>query len=661
MKYIEALANIQKEDVAHVGGKGASLGEMAAAGIPVPDGFVILTDAFEGFIHEAQLAPEIETVLKSVDITVMHTIENASEQLQALILAAPMSDGLQREIQQVFEELKAEYVAVRSSATAEDGATAAWAGQLDTFLNTTRDTLLENIKKCWASLFTPRALFYRFEKGLHNQHISVAVVVQKMVQSEVSGIAFSVHPVTEDRNQMIIEAGLGLGEAIVSGQITPDSYVVEKQPRGIIDKNVQTQIKGLYRAGAGNEWKELGEKGAEQKLSDTQIIELSKLVMNIETHYGFPVDVEWACEGGKFFITQSRPITTLHEAVHEDQKSQKIRFVKTYSRDYSMIVEQAWYSFLEYGLKKLGWDCPYEEFVIFYINDGVIEIWENEVATEWVIDQLLEKNKKNSVFFDKIIEHYKQQLQVLQAYWEKGSAGTKEELSTMINVVFESMVGFFVMYFSSIDERTPEHVRTSANVLRDADTYFGNNSKYIRQSLIALYPELEGYEAGILKEEIYSQPDKEALSQRKKHGVIYHGSVVEAMPLWEFLKKHPEFDFVIETPPEQGDILKGSTGSKGNATGIVRIVRRIDQIKTFCSGEILVSLMTTPDFLPAMHKAAAIITDEGGIMCHAAIVARELKKPCIIGTKFATEVLKDGDVVEVDADNGVVRIMKRNE
>lgn len=312
MRHIKNIDEIRKEDVTRAGGKGASLGEMTAAGIPVPDGFVILTDAVEGFIHEAQLASEIETLLKSVDITAMHTIENASERIQALIMAAPLSDDLQCNIQEAFEGLATEYVAVRSSATAEDGVRVAWAGQLDTFLNTTRHTLIENVKKCWASLFTSRALFYRFEKGLHEQHISVAVVVQRMVQSEVSGIAFSVHPVTEDHNQLIIEAAFGLGEAIVSGTITPDSYVVEKDSLTIFEKTVAEQKKGLYRAGAGNEWKELGAQGAEQKLSYTQIIELAKLVMNIESHYGFPVDVEWAFENGKFFITQSRPITTLH-------------------------------------------------------------------------------------------------------------------------------------------------------------------------------------------------------------------------------------------------------------------------------------------------------------------------------------------------------------
>jgi pyruvate,water dikinase len=205
----------------------------------------------------------------------MHTVENASEKIQTLVMGAEMPKDIASEIMKEFsalggsasggKKLGAKYVAVRSSATAEDSASAAWAGQLDSFLNTTEKDLLKNVQRCWASLFTPRAIFFRHElfdknrtadkRGLKETQmhadkgkIGVAVVVQKMVESEVSGIAFSVHPVTEDRNQMIIEAGLGLGEAIVSGQITPDSYVVEKKPRRILDKNISAQERGLYRA-----------------------------------------------------------------------------------------------------------------------------------------------------------------------------------------------------------------------------------------------------------------------------------------------------------------------------------------------------------------------------------------------------------------------------
>lgn len=318
MTFIKHFKEISKEDAAIAGGKGASLGEMTRAYIPVPPGFVLLADAFERFLQETDLNAEIDTILHTADQKEMHTIEHASEKIQDLILGAKMPADVAAEIKMGFENLGAKYVAVRSSATAEDSQSAAWAGQLDTYLNTTHTSLLQNVRRCWASLFTPRAIFYRFEKDLHRQKISVAVVVQKMVESEISGIAFSVHPVTEDHNQLIIEAGFGLGEAIVSGQITPDSYVVEKEPRRIIDINVNTQSRGLYRSPkeGGNEWRDIPEpEASSQVLTSDQVLELAELVIHIEKRYGFPCDIEWAYEKGKFYIVQSRPITTLKKYV----------------------------------------------------------------------------------------------------------------------------------------------------------------------------------------------------------------------------------------------------------------------------------------------------------------------------------------------------------
>lgn len=312
--YTKKFNELDKTQVNIAGGKGASLGEMFNAGIPVPDGFVVLSTTFEKFLHEADLIQDIESILESVDHKVIHGVEEASEKIQELIKHAQMPSDIASEIENQFTQLDSEFVAVRSSATAEDGTDHAWAGQLESYLNTTKEFLLEKVQQCWASLFTPRAIFYRFEKGLNTTKISVAVVVQKMVNAEKSGIAFSVHPVTEDRNQLIIEAGFGLGEAIVSGSVTPDSYVVKKEPREIIDVNVSNQTRAMYaKADGGNEWRDLGEKGKAQVLTETEILEFAKMVMIIENHYGFPCDIEWAFESGQFFIVQSRPITTLSE------------------------------------------------------------------------------------------------------------------------------------------------------------------------------------------------------------------------------------------------------------------------------------------------------------------------------------------------------------
>ena len=361
--FIKHFKQINKNDVGIAGGKGASLGEMVQADMPVPPGFVILVDVFDRFMEETDLGVEIASIIKNINYKDINSVDKASNQIRDLFHDVAMPKDLKKNFLAEFKKLKAKYVAVRSSATAEDSLVASWAGELETYLNTTEETLIDNIKKCWSSLFTPRALFYAFEKGVftinHQKKIraqtckklrdcypvNVAVVIQKMVQSDIAGICFTVHPVTEDRNQMVIEAGYGLGEAVVSGQITPDTYVVgkssstslrgrsPKQSRGvpvgsprssraagfarddlrIMDKNISKQERMIGRAkNGGVEWRSVPtDKQARQKLTDRQIGALAKMCQKIEKHYKHPQDIEWALEKDKFYITQSRPITTL--------------------------------------------------------------------------------------------------------------------------------------------------------------------------------------------------------------------------------------------------------------------------------------------------------------------------------------------------------------
>lgn len=312
MVLIKNFQDLSKSDVSIAGGKGASLGEMLQAGIAVPPGFVVLAGAFEQFLHEAGLDVEIEAALHKVNHQDINSVEKASVEIRALIAQANFPEDIKKEVEHHFKNLNAEFVAVRSSATAEDSSTASWAGELESYLNTTEENLLETIKKCWSSLFTPRAIFYRIEKELHNTKVSVAVVVQKMIQSEISGICFTVHPVTEDPDQMVIEAGYGLGEAIVGGMITPDTYVIHKTKREIMDCYVsQQEMKITKRDGQTEEVPVAKDDQEKQKLSNQKILELADLCLKIEAHYGFPCDIEWALESGQFYITQSRPITTL--------------------------------------------------------------------------------------------------------------------------------------------------------------------------------------------------------------------------------------------------------------------------------------------------------------------------------------------------------------
>jgi len=312
MKFTKNFKQINKKDVKIAGGKGASLGEMTQAKIPVPPGFVVMADAFDKFLLETDLAQEVQAQLNKVNYKDINSVDVASAKIRNLINSAKFPKKKKKEILTEFKKLKAPLVAVRSSATAEDSSTASWAGELETYLNTDEKNIMTNIKKCWSSLFTPRAIFYRHEKKLLKTKVSVAVVIQTMVQSEISGITFTVHPVTRDKNQMIIEAGWGLGEAIVSGQITPDSYVIDKRDWSIIDINIAKQDKMITKIGKITKTVKMAKtKQEEQKLLGKKIIELAQLCGRIEKHYKFPCDIEWAMVKNKFYITQSRPITTL--------------------------------------------------------------------------------------------------------------------------------------------------------------------------------------------------------------------------------------------------------------------------------------------------------------------------------------------------------------
>ena len=311
--YSKTFKQLTYKNVPEAGGKGASLGEMTNAKIPVPGGFVILASAFDRFLEETDLDVSIAAELKKVKYKDINSVDRASNVIRGLIHDQKMPEDLKKLILAEFKKVKSKFVAVRSSATAEDSSVASWAGELESYLDTTEKTLLENVKKCWSSLFTPRAIFYRHEKKLLKTKVSVAVVVQKMVESEISGIAFTVHPVTKDKNQIIIEAGWGLGEAIVSGQITPDSYVLDKRDNSIIDINVSRQEMMITRnKPSGVKHVKIPKaKQEKQKLNGKQIAAISKICQGIEKHYKKPQDIEWAFEKGKFYIVQSRPITTL--------------------------------------------------------------------------------------------------------------------------------------------------------------------------------------------------------------------------------------------------------------------------------------------------------------------------------------------------------------
>ncbi len=887
MTLIKPFGEISKNDAAIAGGKGASLGEMTQAGIQVPPGFVVLSSSFDRFLEETDLLAEIDTALHTVNREEMHTVEQASQKIQQMILGAKMPDDIARDIEKNFKELGAEYVAVRSSATAEDSASAAWAGQLDSYLNTTKETLLTNVQRCWTSLFTPRAIFYRFEKNLHTQKISVAVVVQKMVASEVSGIAFSVHPVTEDYNQLIIEAGFGLGEAIVSGQVTPDSYVVEKAPRRIIDTNVSSQTRALYRAsGGGNEWKDIPEpRASSQVLTEKQVLELSELILKIENHYGFPCDIEWAFEGSTFYIVQSRPITTL------SQKSKAVIpavLEKYFTRELSLYEAVAW---RDGNCKtEAAWAGRNTEEALFIRPDtrDLLYVYYSQYEFD-IYEENVVKKASDPQWFPQVTKTFNVHWKVMLHYLTKKEPLTREEFRDYTQHFFEWWAPMVVMFITPDISALPQKIRDEALALRaETQEYSDKSDELYLKTVKHLYPHMAEYayvltpeEAtsgnfpptaelqerlkgwyltndsfGLLKNlpkelqeknwqlgqttlsKVYSREkalfyfslwdlcDREGIKEflgeeinanlfiergKEKQGDVWYSQkelgrlskisiqklhddanlrlrVVEKMEkswakaaqylsgsqklksvdemysyyrhivdfwsamntvffelpnnpdlqpdfresilkireeteqytdkmssnfveFWETeFPEYAKFSYVI-TPEEavklakhadkeliatleqryqegcfliKGDIwplskleqilkeknlkleqidadgakeIKGQTAYPGKVAGTVRLVMNKKEIAKIGVGDVLVAPMTNPEYVPYMQKAAAFITDEGGLTCHAAIVSREMKKPCIVGTKIATEVLKDGDLVEVDADNGIVRIL----
>lgn len=439
-KYIRWFDEIDKNDLASVGGKGANLGEMVSFGIPVPPGFVITSSAYFYFLEANNLKQKIKDILKRLDTNDPQSFQEASEKIKKLILHGRMPKDLGLEIMKAY--LKLGYpqqilVAIRSSATAEDLPEASFAGQQASFLNIQGETnVVGKVQECWASLFEARAIFYREQQHLDHLKVGIAVPVQKMIQSKVSGVMFTIDPLTRQKNRILIEAIYGLGELIVQGAVTPDRYLLDKQSLEILEKEIASQSIQLIKVGRLNKQTKVSARyGSKQKLSDKQITEIAKLGKKIHQHYFFPQDIEWAVEENRIYILQTRPVTTLKEKVS-------------------------------------------------------------------VGDQQETKNQK---------------------------ATTKAEV-----------------------------------------------------------------------------------------------------------------------------ILSGIPASPGIATGPVRLIASAREINKVKRGEILVTSMTTPDFVPAMKKVAAIITDSGGQTSHAAIVSRELGVPCVVGTGKATKILKNGQIVAVNGKTGEV-------
>ncbi|KKU87628.1 MAG: Phosphoenolpyruvate synthase [Microgenomates group bacterium GW2011_GWF2_47_9] len=292
--YVLWFKQIDKEDGALVGGKGANLGEMTGAGFPVPEGFVVTASAYRAHIEENSLGNKIKALLAGLDVEDPLALNRASSAVQAVIEKAPIPKEVESEIFAAYDKLgKDPWVAVRSSATAEDLPEASFAGQQETYLNIKGDSsLLLHVRKAWASLFEPRAIYYRVQKGFDHLKVYLAVPVQRMVQSDVSGIMFTMNPVNNDKKTVVIEAIWGLGENIVQGAVTPDHYEVDKVEQKItLVRRVDQKIEMVKRGEKTFDTKVPRSRVTKRKLSDKQVLEVAKLGKKLQEHYFFPQDI----------------------------------------------------------------------------------------------------------------------------------------------------------------------------------------------------------------------------------------------------------------------------------------------------------------------------------------------------------------------------------
>lgn len=312
--FVLSLSQVDKKLVRDVGGKAANLGEMLRAKFPVPNGFAITSTAYQTFIKENNLKQKIQNIMKSTDYEDPNSLSKSSKKIKDVMVKGIISPKIIDSVLQHYKKLgKDALVAVRSSATSEDSKTASFAGQQATFLNVLgKDNLIKAILNGWASLFTPRAIFYRHENKLIDDKVAISLVVQKMVNSASSGVMFTIDPVTSDKSNIVIEAIYGLGEYIVGGKVTPDHYVVDRNSQEIVTKKVEPQsIMLTLKDGQNKSVRLTTQKGSGQKIDDNDIKSLANLGIRIEKHYKFPQDIEWAKEGKTLYIVQTRPVTTI--------------------------------------------------------------------------------------------------------------------------------------------------------------------------------------------------------------------------------------------------------------------------------------------------------------------------------------------------------------
>lgn len=594
----------------NVGGKANSLIKLKENGIPVPEFFVIPASFYKKFLEDNHLLGDIQNLLA----------QRNWKEIKKIVETAPFAMSLENEIYAEFDKLDTEEVSVRSSAGNEDGASKSFAGQYETCLNVTRKNLLEAIKKCWSSLYDDNVISYT---GIENfDFLSMNVVIQKMINPYCAGVAFSIDPVSKSENYSYIEACRGNGEKLVSGSVTPANYIVRRQTKKID-----------FHKG-------------EDLLDDDTIRILEEWILKIEEIYGMPMDIEWCYLKNRIYILQARPITAFNKASEV--------LVKILTREKTLFEMELYYHGEYFGILSLTNNLYYQNPIFHFLSPKQTEIYYNTFPLEEepnAIFRTLDENYAN--FVEKLEEVYDICKEVLECIDGK-SFNVVDLIQKLITIqpfsTLGNMAGQGWKLTTRVSEKLFEYREKYDYIIYKSEEII---SEYLKKSLPS---SKQKYIPVLSIDDLrhLDTLDTETLDLRLKGFIYADGKIL--------LKDFDEFCLeqgfsVKEELYDNTDIIKGNCAFSGKIKGIVKIIYSKEDFSKFQEGDIIVAPMTTPKYTDVMKIASGIITDEGGVTCHASIVARELKIPCLVGCECATKVLKDNMQVELDATNGIVKIL----
>ncbi len=677
--HIRWLADLDGSMADAAGGKGASLGELVRAGLPVPNGFVVTRSAFDRFMAEADPEGEVAELIAAVASGRLG-VDVGAGRIVARLGTGGVPKGIAENIAAAVEELGAARVSVRSSATCEDGAASAWAGQLDTFLDIGPADVLDRVVGCWLSIFGQPALAYGAAQGYGAGEFSVAVVVQEMVASEVSGIGFSVHPVTQEAGVRLIEACFGLGEAIVSGQIAPDQYIVERGVAEIAEQTVGQQAKALYVEAGSTEpqWRDLGPAGAERKLTPEQVLEYAGILDRVEDHYGFPVDTEWAMRDGHFTLLQSRPITTLAAEYRESIVEPSVPWIPVVRRPMPLVEASilAHWCDVQHSGRDLGFQA--EEFMTIQGADDIANHFVSETAFDsglaFLADLPSTDRERLLSLLDRAHAVYEEGLALVEG-GDRPFRDLDEATEYFIRLgEYTTTLPAWILIGFERHGVTDREIEERAMALRSRSLY-----PYVERHIVEPFVRAAAERIGFSEPEHAGQV---VTWTELRRGTLDRATLEERWEevragrrfVYQLLGDEERLRFVSETgyllmrlagqrqivAPDDPDLIAGQAAWPGTVRGRARLVlsSTADDV-SIEDGEVLVSIQSSPALMPLLRHAAAIVTDDGGVACHAAIICRELQIPTLIGTGRATATIRTGDLVEVDATAQVVRILER--